>query len=456
MVTSPAGLSDRNKRPKSAKNILLVSFDDAVAPWPYKDVLGEPLQLPNLDRLCSVATTFKSAYAQSPICGASRGSMMTSLLPHQLGIFDNSTFVFEKIDTGACWVFQLKQSGYFCSSGGKVHHKPTLNSGDYRALYSDDPQSFSSDLRMPREMRKRSKSFGGSRKGRGALDGVDDDFFFDKQSADSAIEFLSQYDGAAPFYREVGFFSPHGPHITPARFKETYDHSKFKKPDSWNGYIADSPYVIENITENEEFRDNEYWQKSIRNYFSTYSHGDYHLGRILDALRSSRHASDTVVIILSDHGFHLGNRNLFRKTTLWEQSLQVPFVVYDPEFPTGREIDDPVALIDIGATVLDFAGVNLPQGTQGRSLRPMMHGERDPDRVIPSFYKNWMTIRKGDFRIIRYSENDYQLFDVKTDFWQLNDLGPDHAMFAPMHASLQVWAKANDYRFHQSEMQIAI
>ena len=439
------------------KNILIVSFDDAVAPWPYRNCFGEPLQMPNLDALCEQATVFLSAYAQAPICGPSRASMMSSRLPHQLDILNNSTFLFDRVKPQACWIHDLKAGGYFCSSGGKIHHKPTLKRGHHRKLYSDDRKIFDGDMRLPRELRKRSRSFGGHRLGRGTVDGTDDAFFFDHQVADSAIEFLDSYQGDQPFYREVGFYSPHGPFITPARFKEAYDATNLRPPGDWAGYVADSPHVIRNIPENTDLRDLDYWQKSVRNYFSAYSHGDYHLGRVLAALRASRHADNTIVVVLSDHGFHLGNRNLFRKSTLWEQTLHVPLIIHDPSRKGAQVITDPVALVDVGPTLLDLAGLACPEMAAGRSLRPMMEeGSRDPDRIIPSFYGRILSIRKGDYRLIRYAGDDLQLFDLRSDYWQLRDLGRDHPAFAPMLRAMDDWAASVGYSYPEPEADPAL
>src|SRR5690606_2421712 len=105
--------------------------------WPYRTAFGEPLQLPNLEELCGLATVFQTAYAQAPICGPSRASMMTSQLPHDLGILDNSTFVFDRVPPESCWIHALRENGRFCSSGGKIHHKPTLARPHHKALYSD-------------------------------------------------------------------------------------------------------------------------------------------------------------------------------------------------------------------------------------------------------------------------------------------------------------------------------
>lgn len=420
------------------KNILLVSFDDGVAPWPLKTAFHEPLQTPNLDRLCEVSTVFAAAYAQAPICGPSRASMMTTMMPHELGILDNSAFVFDTVPAQTGWSHALKAAGVFASSGGKLHHRyKPLARPFHQALYSDDRKAFPDDMGIPEDLRRRSKAFGGFRRGLGTPDGEHDDSFYDARSASSAIDFLNDYDADQPFYREVGFYSPHVPHITPARFKAMYDVANFRRPADWTGYVADSPYVQAAYAEREEFRSDDFWQKSVRNYFSAYSHGDHHLGRVLQTLRASRHAENTVVVVVSDHGFHLGNRNLYRKTTMWEQSLHVPFVIFDPADPVGRVVEDPVGLIDLGPTILDFAGVDMPPRRHGRSLRPCLQGARDADRAIPSFYQQNATIRKGRYRIIRYGDGSFQLFDVIEDYWQLRDLGSAHPAFADMREALE-------------------
>ncbi len=419
------------------KNILFITFDDAVSPWAHKTAFNEPLQIPNLDRLAEKSTVFHAAYAQVPICAPSRASMMMTEMPSESGIVTNSTFSFDRLDPKKVWSFQLKENGYYCSSGGKIHHgyrplKPHLQS----VLYHDERKRFSDDMRLPDDIRGRAKPFGGFRKGLGTKDDVDDDFFYDKKVSDSAIAFLESYDRPEPFYREVGFYSPHVPWITPARFKRLYNTRNFKPPAEWAGYVDDNPYVTENIPEMVELRSEKYWQATVRNYFSAYSHGDYHLGRVLDALQRSGHAENTIVVVTSDHGFHLGNRNLLRKTTLWEQSLRVPLIIFDPDNPVGRDIHEPVALIDIGPTMLDLVGIDGGVRKHARSLRPAIRGEPAPERVIPSFYSDNVTIRKGDYRIIRYGDGSMQLFDVVHDVWQLRDLGTGHEAFPAMHRAL--------------------
>ncbi|MEL7091253.1 MAG: sulfatase-like hydrolase/transferase [Pseudomonadota bacterium] len=417
------------------KNILLISFDDAIAFWRYKNVFNAPLQTPNFDRICAESTAFHAAMCQSPICGPSRASFMSGKAPHQSGVLNNRTRVFSKIRPQDMWPHRLKQAGYFCSSGGKMHHGfLPLAPEMHDVLYSDERKRFRIDIRTPANMPY--KVFGGHKEGRGTTRPEDDTRYHDANSAASFQHFLDTYDGDAPFYREVGFFGPHGPFMTPERFKTMYDHRRFKQPLEWRTPFPQNKYATGYTSRNMDLSLWRYWKRSVRNYFSAVTHVDHHLGAVWDALRASRHYENTIVIILSDHGFHLGERNLFRKGTLWEQVANVPFVVHDPSRPAQQTIGDPSALLDLGPTVLDYAGLPPMETCAGRSLRPVVEGGRITGRAIPTFMGRSVAIRKGDYRLIRYVDGSTELYDVVRDFWQINELGRDHPVFDEMYASL--------------------
>lgn len=419
-------------------NILLISFDDAVAPWPYRRAFGQELRLPAFDEICAVSTAFQTAYAQAPVCGPSRASFMSGRTPQQLGIYDNSIDVFDVIPATDMWSVRLKEAGWFCSSGGKLHHNyRPLKRNHHRTIYSDAQKRSPDDMSV--KSKTEARKFGGHRGGWGTTNPADDKLYYDHQVADSAIDFLQTYDGAAPFYREVGFYSPHGPHYTPARFKEIYDPRAFRQPESWaEGWPPDTHIRAAQPPHDTMARGKrKYWQDCIRNYFSAYSHGDHHLGRVWQALKSSAHAENTVVILLSDHGFHLGDRGRFSKFTLFDQVTRVPLVIHDPTRPRAQAVTSPVALLDLGPTVLDLAGLAPARGFHGRSLLPWLAGQGDPDRAVLSSWHDNHAVRKGDFTLILYADGSSQLFDTAHDLWQQTDLGPGHPAHAPLLAELQ-------------------
>ncbi len=417
------------------KNILLVSFDDAVAYWPYKTCFNLPLQTPNLDRICAESTAFHAAYCQAPICAPSRASFMSGKTPHELGLHTHDSKVFEHHPAEIMWPHRLKQEGYFCSSGGKVHHgfKP-LPPEVHEVLYSDERKFFRVDWRLPLD--RAQKSFGGRQGGASTTDPADDKRYHDNHAANSVLDFFETYDGDAPFYREVGFFGPHSPWITPARYKEQYVRRKLRKPAAWAEGYDRNPFADEMMPENMADRSEMWWKRTVQNYFGALSHTDYHLGRIWDGLKASRFAQDTVVIIVADHGYHLGERNRTGKTTLWERVAGVPLIVHDPAAPRAQVVTDPVALLDVGQTVMDYCEQPALEGCLGRSLRPYLEGYSDPGRTVPTFLAGNAAIRKDQYRFIRYEDGSTQLFDLEADPWELRDLGTGHAAHAGLLAEL--------------------
>ncbi len=181
-----------------------------------------------------------------------------------------------------------------------------------------------------------------------------------------------------------------------------------------------------------------FWSKSLRNYFAAVTYVDHQLGRVWDALKGSPHADNTLVILVSDHGLHLGERNRFRKHTLWEQVANVPLILHDPTRPEGKVVTDPVALIDIAPTVADY--LSLPPGDPylGQSLRPLVETDASAaDRAVPTFLDRSAAIRKGRYRFIRYRDGSEQLYDLEADWWQTQDLGPGHPAYGEMRAAFE-------------------
>ena len=416
----------------SRKNFLLISMDDAGAYWRFRDVFRERLQTPNLDRLCAASTTFTAAYCQAPICGPSRNSVMTGLAPHQTGILDNYTSLFSVMRPEQLWQHRLKRGGYYCSTAGKVHHGFVPLSGSaHAALYSHPPKP----LRLGPPKTVPVQRYGGLTGGAATTDPAHDALYYDHQSASDAVAFLESYDGAAPFYREVGFHHPHIPFRTPQRFKELYEEENFKQPEAWSRGFDTAEFPDRFMPENIDLRDLGHWRKSVRNYFSALSHVDSQIGRVWDALQASDHAKDTIVILFSDHGFHLGDKNRMRKYTLWEDCCRVPLVVHDPDAEPA-DVSDPVALLDIGPTVLDYAGFGPIQGAVGTSLVPQVHGASAPDRAVPTFLFGNASMRQGSYRITRYENGECEFHDVDDDPWLTQNLAHAHPFFDTMLSEL--------------------
>jgi choline-sulfatase len=415
------------------KNVLLISLDDCFSYWKYKNAFGVPLQTPNLDRICEMATVFTNAYCQVPVCGPSRSSFMSGLAPHQTGVFDNYTSIFDVIRPEQMWPYRIKEAGYYCSTGGKVHHgyRP-LPKDPHRTLYSHP----SKDMGNSPGKKAPKIDFGGLMRGWGTTDTNQDKKYYDASVATSGEAFFAAYDGDAPFYREVRFRHPHSPFPTPVRFKQMYNEADFIQPEDWANGWDKNPYADMFMRENIDSSSLALWRKSLRNYFSAISHADHHIGRVWDALQASPHADTTVVALVADHGYHVGDKNRFRKYTLWEEAAGVPMIIYDPTSPRGQVVEDPVAVLDIGPTLLDYTGCDPLSNCAGRSLKPQVRGEKVEGRAVPTFFFGSASVRRGDWRYILYQDGSTQLFNIAKDLWQLRDLSATSDQTAPMHACL--------------------
>lgn len=418
----------------SKKNILLISLDDAVAFWKYRSLFGTTLETPNFDRICAQSTSFQSAYCQAPVCSPSRASFMSALSPHQTGVTSSDSNYFDRVSPTKMWPGRLRQQGYHCVPGGKVMRgyralPQEVHEAIYSTPYSEIFRKFSTGRRkrnFPKGQIPDHIAYGGHRDGLATMTVESDNKLYDHQVADSAIDFLASYDQDAPFYREVGFQSPHGPWTTPRRFKEQYNFKNIHQPKDWRAGF-DSDGVPEDLIDpNIDSSRLRFWRQSVRNYFSAVSYADYQIGRVWDALKASKHAHNTLVVILSDHGFHLGERNWFGKSTLWEQVANVPLILHDPTQPKGQAVHDPVALVDVGPTIMDYLGLPPIEDSPGRSLLPQLAGARAPDRVVPTFFHDHAAVRSGPYRFIRYSTGAEQFFDLSKDWWQTKNLGSDH------------------------------
>lgn len=429
------------------KNVVLLSFDDCFAFWRYRSIFGVELKTPNLDRIRAVSSTFLSAYCQSPLCGPSRASFMSGRSPCETGILDNKTKAFSVLKPEDIWSYQLKENGFYCSSGGKVHHGYVpLPDGIHEKLYSDGKKFFPRDLRLRPDVN--SRAFGGAGGGHATLDPEDDMGYYDAQSAKSFVEFLDRFDSDAPFYREVGFFSPHSPFITPVRFKNLYRAVDFQYPSEWDEELKVDGALSDEVSANFRTHDKRYWQRSVRNYFSAVSHGDYHLGLVWDALQASPHAKNTIVVLLTDHGLHLGEKRRFGKSTLLEQVANVPFIIYDPERPMRQDIDEPVALIDVGPTVLDIVGLPALPRSLGQSLLPLISKpETSGERAVPTLRADGASIRKGRYRFTRTLAGKAMLHDLVDDWWQRHPQGPEHPAFAELSEAHRAVCAAYDLQF---------
>ncbi len=382
-----AGLLHAAPAPAAKVNVLFIAADDLRAD------LGcyghAAVQTPHLDALARRGVLFERAYCQQAVCNPSRASIMTGRRPDTLKVWNLQKHFRETLPDVVTLPQAFKQAGYTSLSLGKLFHN---QSGARRPPFPfADPVSFSREPRFAEGAHWQDWVVPGDTGGPKAKGGavqcleVADEAYFDGQIAAAAVEVLRELAASRePFFLGVGFWKPHLPFNAPKRYWDLYDRARLAPP-----VPADAPTGAPAIAGHDwqELRGYTGVPKSgplpaaqiaeLRHgYLAAISFLDAQVGRVLAELERTGLAANTVVVFWSDHGFHLGEHDLWAKTSNYELDARVPLIVAAPGVarPGGRAAGL-VELLDVYPTLAALAGLPADPGLEGRSLVPQL---RDP------------------------------------------------------------------------------
>jgi choline-sulfatase len=399
-------------------NVLLVSIDD-LNDW--TGCLGGHSQpkTPNIDRLAGRGTLFTNAHCQSPVCNPSRASLLTGRYPHSSGVYFLSPDLkqapaLKELDT---LPERFAKHGYRTFAAGKIFH-----TGDKRFFqeYGGNMGGFG-----PRPKKKISQPHGHPLWDWGAYPERDEDMP-DYKIAQWAVEKLKARpkDSDAPFFLGVGFYRPHVPMYAPKKWFDHFPRGQIKLPLVRKDDRDDlSAYAIALTNEKHVSPDHAWvesageWEHAVQAYLASVAFADHCLGLVLDALDTSPHRDNTIVVLFSDHGFHLGEKQRWAKRSLWEDGTRVPLIVVAPGFEKGRRTTKPAQLLDIYPTLLELADLPADDSQEGHSLVPLMTdpGAEWPHAALTSFGKGNYAVRSERFRYIRYLDGSEELYDHRED-----------------------------------------
>ena len=396
-------------------NVLLVSIDD-LNDW-TGCLGGHPQALtPNIDRLARKGVLFTNAHCQSPVCNPSRASLLTGRYPHSTGIYFLSPPIARAPALqGVPTLPQVFASaGYRTMAVGKIFH-----GGD--AGYFQEYGGSNGGM-GPRPRRKISQPHGHPLWDWGVHPERNEEMP-DWKSALWAADRLGR-EQDRPFFLGVGFYRPHVPMYTPRIWFERHPREAVRLPLVLAGDRDDlSPYAVD-LTNLEHVSPLHSWVESagewdhaVQAYLASVTFADHCLGMVLDALDQGPHAEDTIVVLFSDHGFHLGEKERWAKRSLWEDGTRVPLIVAAPDHEGGLRSPRPAELLDIFPTLLELAGLPADPAQEGQSLVPLM---RDPmaawdHPALTSFGPGNHAVRTTRFRYIRYRDGSREFYDHRND-----------------------------------------
>ncbi|MGB3584925.1 MAG: sulfatase [Tunicatimonas sp.] len=415
----------------SNPNVLFIAIDD-LNDW-LGVMGGHPDAItPHMDKLAASGILFQNAHCQAPLCGPSRASIMTGLRPSTTGIYgmvdDNKI----KLDNPATAdiIFlpeYFKQQGYHTMGIGKLfhHHAP-------EGLFDESGGRARGFGPLPEE-RFVWDGFGGENYGRTSTDWgafpTKDSLMPDYQSVQWAAERLGR-DYDQPFFLAVGFLRPHVPLYVPQPWFDLYPTEKLSLPSYRADDLTDVPPVAHKINDLPMMPSTEWaiksgsWDEIIQAYLACVSFVDYQVGQLLESLKKSAYADNTIIVLWSDHGYRLGEKGTFAKHALWEEATHTPLIFSGPNIPAGKVVDEPVELLSLYPTLLELAGLPAYERNEGRSLVSLIQGpSNDEDwSAVTTFGRNNHAVRTKNFRYIHYEDGGEELYDHTTDPQEWNNL----------------------------------
>ena len=347
-------------------NVLFIVVDDLN---PSLGCYGNPIvKSPNIDRLAARGVRFDRAYCQYPLCNPSRASFLSGRRPETTGIYVLTTSARTALPNAVMLPQFFRDRGYFTAGAGKIFHSLKMSDAQSWDSYEDGAGN------DPGEKAAIESRYGGG-DGRPAWQALagDGSQMRDGVNATTIARLIAEKSAAKkPFFLAAGFHKPHLPWTAPKRFFDLYDEKTITP--AAEPAMRDIPPIAMQ-TELSGFEQPASRAAAIRGYYACISYTDSRIGLLLDELDRLDLWKTTVVVLLGDNGFHLGDHGgLWAKLSAFDQSTRVPLIFAGAGVPPGRVAAAPSELLDIYPTLLELTGHAVPAELEGRSLVPLMRG----------------------------------------------------------------------------------
>ena len=429
-------------------NVLFIAIDD-LNDW-IGALGGHPqARTPNLDRLAKRATLFTRAYCQAPACNPSRSSLMTGILPSTSGVYLNSQPWRAAMPNAVTLPQHFMKHGYWAGGSGKIYHGPFPDPPSWNRYWPSPTKN------KPNDPQPAKRPVNGIPKAAhfdwGPVD-VADEKMGDHQVTDWVIGQLGRKRNK-PFFLACGIYRPHLPWYVPQKYFDLFDAEKLTLPNVPDDDLDDIPTAGVKMAQPQgdhaRVLRHEQWRKAVHGYLASTAFADAQVGCVLNALDKSGQADNTIVVLWTDHGWHLGEKKHWRKFTLWEESARTPLMFVVPKglakaLPGGTladvRVDRPVGLIDIYPTLLDLCGLAANPANEGRSLAPLLADKNAKWQrpALTTHGRNNHGLRTARWRYIRYADGSEELYDHEADPNEWRNLA-DNPKLAKTKKRLAKW-----------------
>ncbi|NOX55920.1 MAG: sulfatase-like hydrolase/transferase [Planctomycetes bacterium] len=420
--------------PADRPNVLLIVSDDQRPDTIH--AFGNPvIRTPHLDQLARNGTVFTRAVSPNPICTPARAEIMTGCCGFRNGVTGFGGRIRSDV---ALWARTFQQAGYHTWYVGKWHNDGRPSGRGYEesdGLFSGGGGRW--PLTNPVDWKGRPVTGY-----RGWVFQTDDGRKFPEQGvgltpniseafADAAIRFIRRKP-RRPFFLHINFTAPHDPLLWPRGYEGLYNPSDIPVPPN---FLPEHPFDHGNLRGRDERlfafpRTKQEVREELAVYYAVITHMDAQIGRLLQALAETGQIDNTLIIFTSDQGVAIGSHGLRGKQNMYEHTIGVPLILSGPGIPKGRRCGAQCYLRDLFPTTCELVGLPVPASVQGKSLLPILRGERKKlyPYVFAYFRSCQRMVRTDRWKLIRYPQIDReQLFDLSADPFERHDLSGDPA-----------------------------
>ncbi len=445
---------------KPQPNVLFFALDD-LCDWVGPNG-HEQAVTPNMDRLAASGVTFQNAHTAGIFCAPSRSAIFTGRHATTTGCYKTQVYHHSLPEIQPLQV-TFQKGSYLTYGAGKLFHHPKgyvdLRGWDEFFVRSQDQKengwgldSWSTDdpiLPKPYP----NSIFNHDRKPAnkfflewGKVLNKDEEKMADTIRTMWACDLLKKKHDK-PFFVAVGLYTPHFPNYCPEKYFDLYDLEKIKPPAYKADDLDDLPPAVRKAkmargAHHRRLVQLDAVEDAIHGYLACISYADAMLGRLIDALEEGPNAGNTIIVLWSDHGYHHGEKLDWGKHTLWQRTSGVPFIWAGPGIESSAVVKSTVSLIDMYPTFTDLCRLPTPEGLEGTSLAPVLHNPelaKDRNVLLPGMIPDEYAIINQNWRYIHYKDGTEELYDVKRDFNEWDNLAGD-TQYAAAKAMLKAAA----------------
>ena len=403
-------------------NVLFIAVDD-LNHWVGHLGRNKQTKTPNIDRLAAMGVTFANAQCAAPVCNPSRAALLSGKRPGTTGIYDNG-IPFEKyLKPEESLVMRFKNAGYDTLGTGKLWHGGLGWKEQWTKMHGETKQNGKVVDR--------------------SIDGIafgpivegGDETVSDTGIADYGIAELGKTHDK-PFFLTLGFHKPHMPWNVPQKYYDMHPLADIQLPPTKKGDLTDVPppgvKMAKPTGDHAEVLASGRWKEAVQAYLASISYLDGQIGRVLDAYDKSPHKQNTIILLWGDHGWHLGEKEHWRKFSLWEEATRAPFIWVVPGVTKpGGVCKSPVDFMSVYPTLCGLANLPKPAWVEGDDIKTL---QADPAAAwtgvgVTTFGQDNHAVRTARWRFIRYADGSEELYDHSNDEYEWTNLAnrPEHA-----------------------------